>query len=191
MSVTSTTLSPLDNLFDALRNGDDRALEQLFTRVYNELRRLARVVRCGKAPATLNTTALVHEAYLRLRPSGELDVASKQHFFRLAARAMRQVIARQVRCRSAQKRGGHAITVSFCDHMMGTEAPLADLITLEDALCALEQMHTRQARVVECRFYAGLTVKETACALDISTATVKRDWRAARAWLLCYLRTLD
>ena len=188
MPVARTTLSPLDDLFDGLRDGDERALEQLFTRVYNELRRLARVVRFDEAPATLNTTALVHEAYLRLQPSGGLDVESKRHFLRLAARAMRQVIARQLRHRGAEKRGGHVATVSFHDYMVGTEIPIADLITLEDALRTLEDMHERQVRVVECRFYAGLTVKETACALDISTATVKRDWRAARAWLLCYLR---
>jgi RNA polymerase sigma factor (TIGR02999 family) len=187
--------SPLDDLFDALRNGDDRALEQLFAHVYDELRRLARVVRQGKAPATLNTTALVHEAYLHLRPSDALDVENKKHFFRLAARAMRQVVAYEVRRRSAQKRGGDALTVAFHDGALPSEAPnahlsLDDLLTLEDALQALERMHDRQARVVECRFYAGLPVKDTADVLGVSTATVKRDWRAAKAWLASRLHSL-
>ena len=182
---------PSDDLFNALSNGDDHALEHLFELVYNELLRLARVVRGGGAPATLNTTALVHEAYLHLRPSGALDVESKRHFFRLVARAMRQVVAYEVRHRNAQKRGGDAITVLFNDQLLGTEVPLADLVTLEDALASLEQMHPRQARVVECRFFAGLTVQETADTLGISTATVKRDWRAAKAWLRAHLRPLD
>ena len=181
-------LLPSDDFFGALGDGDDRALEHLFELVYNELLCLARVVRSGKAPATLNTTALVHEAYLRLRPSGALDIENKRHFFRLVARAMRQVVAYEVRHRNAQKRGGGAVTVSFNDHMLGTEVPLADIVTLEDALETLEQMNERQARVVECRFYAGLTVEETADVLGMSTATVKRDWRAAKAWLIAHLR---
>jgi RNA polymerase sigma factor (TIGR02999 family) len=178
-------------LLRALQHGNDEAAERLFIRLYHELRRLARVVRRGKAPVTLNTTALVHEAYLHLRPDDGLDVSSKRHFFRLAARAMRQVIAREARHRNAKKRGGGAVTVSFHDRMLGTELPLADIVTLEDALDSLEQMDARQARVVECRFYAGLTVKETADVLDVSTATVKRDWRAAKAWLVAHLRPLD
>ena len=182
---------PIDALLNDLRGGNEAAAEQLFNQIYEELRSLARVVRRGKAPATLNTTALVHEAYLHLRPDDGIDVESERHFFRLAARAMRQVIARQVRHRTAQKRGGHAITVAFHDRMLGTEVPLDDIVTLEDALGALDQMKPRQARVVECRFYAGLTVQETADALDVSAATVKRDWRAARAWLIAHLRMID
>jgi len=189
--MSNRSAPSITTLLDDIRTGSATAADQLFGRVYDQLQRLARVVRRGKAPATLNTTALVHEAYLHLRPDDGIDVESKRHFFRLAARAMRQVIARQVRHRTAQKRGGHAITVAFHDRMLGTEVPLDDIVTLEDALCALDRMKPRQARVVECRFYAGLTVQETADALDVSTATVKRDWRAARAWLIAHLRTID
>jgi RNA polymerase sigma factor (TIGR02999 family) len=98
------------------------------------------------------------------------------------------VIAREVRHRCAQKRGGDAEVVAFREGLLGRDVPLADLLSIEDALDDLEQMHPRQARVVECRFYAGLTIPETAAALDISSATVKRDWRAARAWLLTRLK---
>jgi RNA polymerase sigma factor (TIGR02999 family) len=178
----------VSTLLADLRNGCPGAPERLFARIYDELRRLAHVVRDGQAPATLNTTALVHEAYMHLHSSEGLQVESKKHFFRLAARAMRQVIAREVRHRCAQKRGGDAEVVAFREGLLGRDVPLADLLSIEGALDDLEQMHPRQARVVECRFYAGLTIPETAAALDISSATVKRDWRAARAWLLTRLK---
>jgi RNA polymerase sigma factor (TIGR02999 family) len=178
----------ISTLLADLRNGHPDAPDQLFARIYDELRRLAHVVRDGQAPATLNTTALVHEAYLHLHPSEGLEIENKKHFFRLAARAMRQVIAREVRHRCAQKRGGDAEVVAFREGLLGRDVPLADLLSIEGALDDLEQMHPRQARVVECRFYAGLTIPETAAALDISSATVKRDWRAARAWLLTRLK---
>lgn len=175
-------------LLTNLQNSDPDASEELLSQIYDELRRLARVVRKGKAPDTLNTTALVHEAYLHLRPDKGIDVENRKHFFRLAARAMRQVIAYEIRYRGAQKRGGNAVTVSLEERFLGTCAPLADLMSLEDALQTLGRMHPRQVRVVECRFYAGLSVKETAEVLNISPTTVKRDWRAARAWLVAYLK---
>jgi RNA polymerase sigma factor (TIGR02999 family) len=174
-----------------MKNGSNDASEALYARVYDELRCLARVVRSDGAPATLNTTALVHEAYLHLRPDNGLDVESRRHFFRLAARAMRQVIARFVRHRSAQKRGGDAVTISFESHMFGERVPIEEVITLEEALAALEAMHERQARIVECRFYAGFSVEETARILDVSPSTVKRDWRAAKAWLRSQLCPQD
>ncbi len=191
MAGLSYSSLPTTQLLRRIQSGDAAAADALYAHVYDQLQRLAHVVRRNGAPQTVNTTALVHEAYLHLRPDDGLDVESKRHFFRLAARAMRQVIARKVRHRAAQKRGGHAVTVPFHDRMLGTEVPLDDIVTLEDALGALDQMKPRQARVVECRFYAGLTVQETANALDVSTATVKRDWRAARAWLIAHLRTID
>ncbi len=174
-------------LLAAIQAGDPEAEAELFQKVYDELRRLARVVRRDGAPATLNTTALLHEAYLHLSPVAQLDIESKRHFFRIAARAMRQVIARSFRHRGAQKRGGDVPTVSFRDHMAGDRVPVENLITIEHALSRLEAMSDRQARVVECKFYAGLTIAETAAVLDISTATVKRDWRTARAWLSMHL----
>ncbi len=174
-------------LLAAIQTGDAEAEAELFQSVYDELRRLARKVRSDGAPATLNTTALLHEAYLHLSPVAQLDIESKRHFFRIAARAMRQVIARSFRRRGAQKRGGDAHTVSFQEHMVGDRVPVEHLITIENALSRLETMSDRQARVVECKFYAGLTIAETAAVLNISAATVKRDWRTARAWLSMHL----
>ena len=171
--------------------GNKAAADALFARVYDDLRRRAHAIRRDGAPATLNTTALVHEAYLHLRPEDGLSVESRAHLLHLAGRAMRQVVSRAVRYRKALKRGGHVVTVQFQDQVMGTQVPLDDLVTLDDALAALEHMHKRQARVVECRFYAGLTVQETAQALGISPSTVKRDWRAAKAWLTSHLKALD
>lgn len=165
--------------------------DDLFRHVYDELRRLARVVRRGRAPASLNTTALVHEAYLHLKASDVIGIENKTHFMRLAARAMRQVIAHEVRHRGALKRGGDAVTVAFEEGRLGTNVPVADLVTLEHALTTLDRVAPRQVRVVECRFYAGLTVEETADALGVSASTVKRDWRAARAWLSSRINASD
>lgn len=174
-------------LLAAVQAGDPEAEAELFQTVYDELHRLARMVRRNGAPATLNTTALLHEAYLHLSPVAQLDIENKRHFFRIAARAMRQVIARSFRHRGAQKRGGDVSTLSFSEHMAGERVPIENLITIEHALSRLEDMSDRQARIVECRFYAGFTIAETAAVLDVSTATVKRDWRTARAWLSMHL----
>ena len=181
----------IDALLRTLQSGDEAAADRLFAYVYDELRRLAHVVRSDGAPDTLNTTALLHEAYLHLKPAAGLDIESKLHFFRVAARAMRQVVAHGFRHRGAQKRGGDAVTVAFSDHMLGCRVAVESLVTGEDALARLEQMDERQARVVECRFYAGLSVEETAAVLDVSPSTVKRDWRAAKAWLVMHLSSYD
>jgi RNA polymerase sigma factor (TIGR02999 family) len=167
----------------AARDGDSQAFDVLYERVYEELRRLARLVRGGRASETLNTTALVHEAYLHLVPSKDLDWQDRTHFFRVAARAMRQVLVHAARRRMAEKRGGGAVTVAFDERLYAAPIRLDDIVALDDALIRLEALDGRQARIVECRFFAGLTVDETAQALGIGTATVKRDWRAARAFL--------
>lgn len=185
--MPTSPCSNVDELLQAVQSGDEEAGDRLFACIYEELRRLARVVRSDGAPTTLNTTALLHEAYLHLQPAAGLDVSSKQHFFRLAARAMRQVVARQFRHRGAQKRGGHVDTVAFDDGLIGRSLPIEDLLTLDEALDRLERMSERQARVVECRGYAGMSVEDTAFVLGISPSTVKRDWKAARAWLTAHL----
>jgi RNA polymerase sigma factor (TIGR02999 family) len=186
------TASPrFTDLLRAVQSGDKDAADRLFERVYDELRRLAHVVRSDGAPDTLNTTALLHEAYLHLNPGARLDIESKRHFFAIAARAMRQVVAHAYRHRGAQKRGGDAVTVAFSDHMLGCRVAVESLVTIEDALAQLERMSDRQARVVECRFYAGLSVEETADVLEVSASTVKRDWRAAKAWLVMHLSSYD
>ena len=175
-------------LLEAARVGDAEAFDQLFTIVYGELRRMAHVVRRSGAGATLNTTALVHEAYARLAPAENLEVESRAHFFRLAARAMRFVLTDHARQRAAEKRGGDQVVVSLDERLHETPVRIDEVIALDDALTRLETLDQRQARVVECRFFAGLSVQETAQALGVGAATIKRDWRAARAWLAHELR---
>ncbi len=182
----SSPSSPVTQLLHSARKGDTEALDQLIPLVYDELRRLAHVVRRDRGYATINTTGLVHEAYEKLLPS-EVEWQDRTHFFRVAARAMRQVLIDGARKRQAEKRGGINKDVTFDEQLY--ERPINDeeLIVLDDALDRLAQMDRRQARIVECRFFAGLTVEETATALDISAPTVYRDWRAARAWLATQL----
>ena len=169
--------------------GDATAFDQVFQLVYDELRRLARQVRRGRASATLNTTALVHEAYLRLLPSQELAWESRSHFMGVAARAMRQVLVRAAERRATAKRGSGSAHVPLEESFqrpLGSESEGVEperILALDAALGRLETLSARQARVVECRFFAGLSVEETARTLDISEPTVKRDWSAARAWL--------
>jgi RNA polymerase sigma factor (TIGR02999 family) len=178
-------------LLHAASDGDSDALDRLFPIVYDELRRLARVVRRGKAGQTLNTTALVHEAYLKLTPSRGMDWNDRKHFMRVAARAMRQVLVSAARKRTALKRGGGEVDVTFDEGLHGRAVRLDRFLALDDLLTQLEAVAPRQAKVVECRFFAGLTIPETADALDVSEATVNRDWRAARAWLAARLKDED
>ena len=170
-------------LVAAARSGDAEALEQLFTLAYEELRRLARRIRRGRGTPTLNTTALVHEAYLRLASAETLSATDAAHFKRLMAQCMRHVLIDAARRRTAAKRGGGDVRVTFGDELVGEEMRLASLLELHEALGELERLDPRRAAVVECRYFGGLDVAETAIALDTSTATVKRDWRVARAWL--------
>jgi RNA polymerase sigma factor (TIGR02999 family) len=182
----SSSSSPVTQLLHSARGGDTEALDQLIPLVYDELRHLARLVRSDRGYATINTTGLVHEAYEKLLPS-DVEWQDRTHFFRVAARAMRQVLIDAARKRQAEKRGGSKKNVTFDEQLY--ERPMNDeeLIMLDDALVRLARMDPRQARIVECRFFAGLTVEETAAALDISAPTVYRDWRAARAWLATQL----
>jgi RNA polymerase sigma factor (TIGR02999 family) len=167
-----------------------RALDDLFSATYEELRRLAASVRRYDGSLTLNPTALVNEAWIKLARTPAVADTSPLHFKRIAARAMRQVLVEASRRRHAHKRGGpDAIFVMF-DDALGVAADLSeDLLGLDAALNALARMDARQARVVECRFFGGLEVAETAELLGISEATVLRDWRAARAWLAHALRS--
>jgi RNA polymerase sigma factor (TIGR02999 family) len=180
----------ITRLLESAAAGDAGAFDEVFGVVYDELRRLARQVRRGRAPATLNTTALVHEAYLRLLPSHGLAWEGRAHFMAVAARAMRQVLVRAAERRAAAKRGGGRVPVSFDESLHqpsgadpGQGVEPERILALDSALTRLDQISARQARVVECRFFAGLSVAETALALQVSEPTVKRDWSAARAWL--------
>jgi RNA polymerase sigma factor (TIGR02999 family) len=176
---TSPTIT--SELLHSARTGNKESLDALFTIAYQELRRIAHRVRAGH-DATLSTTALVHEAYLKLMPA-RVSPNDAAHFKRLIARAMREVLIDAARRSSARKRGGGDLAVTLDDEVQSVELKSAELLELEEALAMLERVDKRRAAVVECRFFGGLDVDETAAALEMSTATVKRDWRIARAWL--------
>src|ERR1700735_2086002 len=166
-----------------------RALDRLFSETYEELRRLASSVRRGDPSATLNPTALVNEAWIKLAKSPEIASTSRLHFKRIAARAMRQLLVEAARRRSAGKRGaGAEITVAFDAADEKVPSGREDLLALDHALDELARMNERQAVMVESRFFGGLDIPETAQLLDVSEATVLRDWRAAKAWLTHELR---
>jgi RNA polymerase sigma factor (TIGR02999 family) len=166
-----------------------QTLDQLFSITYAELRRLASSVRRGDPSATLSPTALVNEAWLKLAKSPDVGATSRLHFKRIAARAMRQLLVEAARRRNSGKRGGGAkITVSFDDAFQKKPSSEDELLALNTALEALARMNPRQAVMVESRFFGGLDVPETAALLNVSEATVLRDWRAAKAWLTHELR---
>jgi RNA polymerase sigma factor (TIGR02999 family) len=167
---------------------DARALDELFTATYEELRRLAGAVRRGDPGATLSPTALVNEAWLKLRESPRVAHATPIHFKRIAARAMRQVLIEAARRRHAGKRGGGAAVVTFDESLHEPASSTDDLLALDDALDALARIQPRQATLVESRFFAGLEIAEIATLLQVSESTVLRDWRAARAWLANEMR---
>jgi RNA polymerase sigma factor (TIGR02999 family) len=166
-----------------------QALDQLFSVTYEELRRLASSVRRGHPSATLSPTTLVNEAWLKLAGTPQCASTSRLHFKRIAARAMRQVLIEAARRRNADKRGGgEALTVTFDESLDKSPFYAGELLALDAALNELERMNPRQALMVESRFFGGLDVSETAALLEVSEATVLRDWRAARAWLAHELR---
>jgi RNA polymerase sigma factor (TIGR02999 family) len=166
------------------RPGQRRALDELFAVTYEELRRLASTVKRGDPSVTLSPTALVNEAWLKLSKSPGFAATSRLHFKRIAARAMRQLLIEAARRRNANKRGGGGdVTVAFDDSFDEKPASGRELISLDVALEQLARMNPRQAMMVECRFFGGLDVAETAEILEVSEATVLRDWRAAKAWL--------
>ena len=182
----------------AIQDGDESARERLLGAIYDELRRIARAQQSRNNHATLNTTALVHEAYVKLLGPGRGGFDDRAHFFASAARAMRQVVMDYAQAQSRQKRGGNqrdgsldTLAVLPADPSAITPERAAGLLDLNTALERLATLDERQVQVVECRYFVGLSVEETAEALNISTATVKRDWRMARAWLYTELQGSD
>lgn len=158
--------------------------EELFPRLYGELREIAnRLLRSEAVGHTLQPTALVHEAWFKLAGPNAPRPVDREHFLALAARAMRQVLVDHARRRRAVKRGGTAIDLTIADDRLGFAIPLDDLIAVDDALTRLGERSERLARVVELRFFAGLSEDETARTLGVTTRTVQRDWAKARAWL--------
>jgi RNA polymerase sigma factor (TIGR02999 family) len=179
--------SPVTELLLRWSEGDLAAREQLIPLVYSELRRIARRCLSAQPPNTLQSTALVHEAYLRLVGSS-IRWEDRVHFFAVAAQLMRRILVDNLRRKRAQKRGGDAVTLLLDENRAVAEERELDLIALDDALNGLAEMDERQARLVELRFFAGLSIEETAHALEISPATVKREWATARLWLLQQIR---
>ena len=180
----------LTGLLRAWRRGDHGALEQLVPLVYTELRAQARRhLRNERAAPTLQVTALVHELYLRLTKAPEVDWQDRGHFFALAAQIMRRILIDAARARSARKRGGDAPRAEYSSAIDLDALPSAQshtalmLCALDDALQSLAQVDPRRARVIELRFFGGLSVDETADVLQVSPQTVMRDWRLAKVWL--------
>ncbi len=171
-------------LLRAWHEGDADALARLVPLVYQQLRRVARArLRAEPSGHILQTTALVHEAYLRLVQIDRLNVRDRTHLLSLAARLMRQVLVDVARKRRSVKRGGDAILVSLSDVSIPGAAPALDVLALDEALGELTTVDPRLAQIVDLKFFAGLTISEAAEALGVSTATVERDWAVARAWL--------
>jgi RNA polymerase sigma factor (TIGR02999 family) len=181
------------NMLERLKSGDSSAADRLLPLVYDEMHELAHQwLRRNRRDHTLQPTALVHEVYLRLVGAQSVAWQNRAHFMAVAAKAMRQILIDHARRRQAAKRGGGEWRrVSLADADEKSPLPDADLIALDEALDRLAELNERQARIVELRYLAGLSVKETAHVMDVSMRTVKSDWRMARAWLSRELRKGD
>jgi RNA polymerase sigma factor (TIGR02999 family) len=179
-----STSSDVTSLLVAWNQGDQAALEELLPVVYDELRKLARsYLRRERPDHTLQATALVHEAYLRLIDQNQVTWQNRAHFFGLAAQMMRRILVNHAVAKKTDKRGGQQEKLSLDEAVSFAAAREVDLIALDDALKELEQLDPQQSRVVELRFFAGLSIEETAEVLGISPATVKREWATAKLWL--------
>jgi len=179
-----TSLESVSQLLQRWSDGDKEALDRLMPLVYSELRRMARRYMWQQPSGhTLQTTALIHEAYLRLVGQEEKRWESRAHFFGVAAQAMRHILVDYARARHAGKRGGDARVVSLEEATIVSEERAAELVALDDALVELARLSPRQGRIVELRYFGGLSVTETADVLKVSSDTVTRDWNHAKAWL--------
>lgn len=180
------TPGEVTQLLHKLRNGNQEAEKQLIPLVYKELRRIAsRYLRKERAGHSLQPTSLVHEAYLRLTQMKKIDWQGHSHFFAISATLMRRILVDHARARSNKKRGGEWDIVSLDDMLLPLPLPQRSLeiVAVDEALERLAELDERQSKIVELRFFGGLNEEETGCVLGISTRTVKRDWRLAKAWL--------
>jgi RNA polymerase sigma-70 factor (ECF subfamily) len=175
--------SDITDLLSAWRKGDGAALDKLVPLVYEQLKSLARRQLAGQDRRLLQTTALVHDAYLKLAAHSRLDVQDRRHFFAIAARAMRQLIVDHARRRATQKRGGPVEDLPLEEGQVALDERAGEIVAMDEALDRLAAVDERLSRIVELRFFGGLSVEETAEILDSSPRTVKRDWRKARAFL--------
>jgi RNA polymerase sigma factor (TIGR02999 family) len=182
--MESSTPPNITQLLVAWNHGDQKALDQLTPLVYQELHRLAHGYLAGERRGhVLQTTALVNEAFVRLIDWRQVEWQDRAHFFGVAATLMRHILVQFAREQQAAKRGGQAIQVSLSEAAVAGARHNPDLVALDDALTALEKLDLRHARVVELRFFGGLSLEEAAEALRVSVSTVRRDWRMACAWL--------
>src|SRR5215467_14360811 len=171
------------DVLDDLRTGGQSALDRVFPLVYRELRAIAHRHVSAHKNGTLATTELVHEAYLKLVDQSRAEWRDRAHFFALASVAMRHVLVDRAKARTTRKRGGERRRVALEEHMLATDEDAESLLAIDDALTRLAALSPRLARVVECRFYGGLTDEEIAEALDVTARTVARDWAKARMLL--------
>jgi len=181
--MASTTPKTLTQLLLASRQGDQKALDAVMPFVYDELRRLARSYMRRERPGhTLQTTVLVHEAYLRLLGQ-EADWVNRSHFFGIAAKMMRRILLDHAKGHRRAKRGGGAVKVTLDGPALFSNAPDMDIVAVDEALSRLEKVDQQRAQIVELRFFGGLSAEEISKVLDLSTATINRQWAGARAWL--------
>jgi RNA polymerase sigma-70 factor (ECF subfamily) len=182
--MAEPSIQHVTRLLQAWGQGEDAALEELLPLVHQELRRLARRYMFGERPGhTLQTTGLVNEAYLRLVNSRKVNWQNRAHFFAISAQLMRRILVDYARTRGYQKRGGGVPKITLDEALMGPHERGRDIVALDDALNALADVDPRKSKVVELRFFGGLSVEETAEVLKVSPDTVMRDWRLAKAWL--------
>ena len=187
-STNNSGSAEVTKLLFAWREGDEAALERLIPLVHAELRRIAhRFMRKERSGHSMQTSALVNEAYLRLIDANNVDWQNRAHFFAISASLMRRILVDAARERQARKRGGSAEHVLLDEALVAGKEMHTDLVALDEALTALAKLDQRKARVVELRFFGGLNEAEMAEALQVSPETVRRDWRLAKAWLLRFL----
>ena len=180
----SSSSHEVTRLLLAWGDGDRAAFDRLVPLVYSELRRMARgYMRQQDPDHTLQTTALIHEAYLRLVDQKQARFQNREHFFGVAAKAMRHILVDHARGRQGDKRGGAAVKVPLDEAAVAAEEKAANLIALNGALDRLAEFDSRKCRVVELRYFGGLSIQETAAVLEVSPETVQRDWRFAKIWL--------
>jgi RNA polymerase sigma-70 factor, ECF subfamily len=185
---SGTSEHDLTGLLQAWRAGDEQALEKLTLLVYSELHRAARNYMAGeRSEHTLQTTALINEVYLRLGAFQYLDWQNRAHFYGICAQLMRRILVDFARSHRSQKRGRGAAALPLQEALIVSREPDADLIALDEALAELAAKDSRKCRVIELRFFGGLSAEETAVVLQVSIETVMRDWRLAKAWLLRYI----
>jgi RNA polymerase sigma factor (TIGR02999 family) len=191
-TVSSEPSKEVTRLLACWRQGKAEALEELMPIVYSELRRLpASYLRRERCDHTLQPTALVHEAYLRLVEQKDVQWQDRSHFFAIAAQLMRRILVDHARTHLAEKRGSGAAKVPLTEAIVMSQERPAELLALDDSLTRLASLDPQQSRVVELRIFGGLTVEETADVLGISPATVKRDWSMAKAWLSQEIKKAD